>query len=208
MEDTVYTKLAKARKAFKNANVKKSGENKFQGYKYFELSDILNAVTDINESLGLATVETVTAEKATLTVVNATKPEETIVFEVPMSTAELKGCHPVQQLGAAITYIRRYLYQNAYSVSEPDQLDSGKQEMRERKPAPQKVAPQQQKQKPVDKYTEFVRWVEQLQLKYGKGFITDVLGREGYEDITQVPRDENKMKSLMLKIQEAVKGVK
>lgn len=206
MEDTVYTKLAKARKAFKNSNVKKSGENKFQGYKYFELSDILNAVTDINESIGLATVETVTAEKATLTVVNATKPEETIVFEVPMSTAELKGCHPVQQLGAAITYIRRYLYQNAYSVSEPDQLDSGKQEMRERKPAPQKVA--QPQKNTVDKYTEFVRWVEQLQLKYGNGFITDVLGREGYEDITQVPRDEDKMKSLMLKIQEAVKVVK
>ena len=58
MEDTVYTKLAKARKAFKNSNVKKSGENKFQGYKYFELSDILNAVTDINESIGLATAET------------------------------------------------------------------------------------------------------------------------------------------------------
>jgi hypothetical protein len=206
MEDTVYTKLAKARKAFKNSNVKKSGENKFQGYKYFELSDILNAVTDINESIGLATVETVTTEKATLTVVNATKPEETIVFEVPMSTAELKGCHPVQQLGAAITYIRRYLYQNAYSVSEPDQLDSGKQEMRERKPAPQKFAPPQKK--PVDKYIEFVRWVEQLQLKHGNGFITDVLGREGYEDITQVPRDEDKMKSLMLKIQEAVKAVK
>ena len=56
MEDTVYTKLAKDRKAFKNSNVKKSGENKFQGYKYFELSDILNAVTDINESIGLATV--------------------------------------------------------------------------------------------------------------------------------------------------------
>ena len=206
MEDTVYTKLAKARKAFKNSNVKKSGENKFQGYKYFELSDILNAVTDINESIGLATVETVTAEKATLTVVNATKPEETIVFEVPMSTAELKGCHPVQQLGAAITYIRRYLYQNAYSVSEPDQLDSGKQEMRERKPAQQKVA--QPHKNTVDKYTEFVRWVELLQLKHGKGFITDVLGREGYEDITQVPRDEDKMKSLMLKIQEAVKVVK
>lgn len=206
MEDTVYTKLAKARKAFKNSNVKKSGENKFQGYKYFELSDILNAVTDINESIGLATVETVTAENATLTVVNATKPEERIEFSVPMSTAELKGCHPVQQLGAAITYIRRYLYQNAYSVSEPDQLDSGKQEMRERKPAPQKFAPPQKK--PVDKYTEFVRWVEQLQLKHGKGFVTDVLGREGYEDITQVPRDEDKMKSLMLKIQEAVKAVK
>jgi len=206
MEDTVYTKLAKARKAFKNSNVKKSGENKFQGYKYFELSDILNAVTDINESIGLATVETVTAEKATLTVVNATKPEETIVFEVPMSTAELKGCHPVQQLGAAITYIRRYLYQNAYSVSEPDQLDSGKQEMRERKPAPQKV--EQPQKNTVDKYTEFVRWVELLQLKHGKGFIIDVLGREGYEDITQVPRDEDKMKSLMLKIQEAVKVVK
>ena len=206
MEDTDYTKLAKARKAFKNSNVKKSGENKFQGYKYFELSDILNAVTDINESIGLATVETVTAEKATLTVVNATKPEETIVFEVPMSTAELKGCHPVQQLGAAITYIRRYLYQNAYSVSEPDQLDSGKQEMRERKPAQQKVA--QPHKNTVDKYTEFVRWVELLQLKHGKGFITDVLGREGYEDITQVPRDEDKMKSLMLKIQEAVKVVK
>jgi hypothetical protein len=41
-----------------------------------------------------------------------------------MSSANLKGCHEVQNLGAVETYIKRYLYQNCFEIVEGDVLDS------------------------------------------------------------------------------------
>jgi len=41
-----------------------------------------------------------------------------------MSTASLKGCHEVQNLGAVETYVKRYLYQNAFEIVESDALNS------------------------------------------------------------------------------------
>lgn len=184
----VFGKLAEARAKFKTAKVQKSGENKFQGYKYFELADILNAVTDINREVGLATVETVTADCATLEVVNVDDPADRIEFSVPMSTAQLKGCHPVQNLGAAITYVRRYLYQNAYSVAEPDQLDSGKQSMDE---APKK--PAQQKgtlASAAEKLAKFRAWVKEQEAKVGKDAVSDALALYGFDSLDDVTADK------------------
>lgn len=184
----VFGKLAEARAKFKTAKVQKSGENKFQGYKYFELADILNAVTDINREVGLATVETVTADCATLTVVNVDDPADRADFSVPMSTAQLKGCHPVQNLGAAITYVRRYLYQNAYSVAEPDQLDSGKQTMDE---APKK--PAQQKgtlASAAEKLAKFRAWVKEQEAKVGKDAVSDALALYGFDSLDDVTADK------------------
>lgn len=184
----VFGKLAEARAKFKTAKVQKSGENKFQGYKYFELADILNAVTDINREVGLATVETVTADYATLTVVNVDDPADRADFSVPMSTAQLKGCHPVQNLGAAITYVRRYLYQNAYSVAEPDQLDSGNQAMDE---APKK--PAQQKgtlASAAEKLAKFRAWVKEQEAKVGKDAVSDALALYGFDGLDDVTADK------------------
>ena len=41
-----------------------------------------------------------------------------------MSEANLKGCHPVQNLGAVETYIRRYLWVAALEIVEHDAVDS------------------------------------------------------------------------------------
>jgi hypothetical protein len=41
-----------------------------------------------------------------------------------MSTAALKGCHEVQNLGAVETYIRRYLWVTALEIVEHDAIDS------------------------------------------------------------------------------------
>ena len=164
-EANVYQRLASARARFKNAKIQKGGKNAFQGYTYFELSDILNALTDINAEVGLVTSEIITNEDAKLVVINTDNPEERIEFSVPMSTAQLKGCHPVQNLGAAITYVRRYLYQNAFSIAEPDQLDSGKQ---------------QKEEKPVDKSN----LCERTQfLVRQKKFVDAVLAKSGWEAV-------------------------
>jgi len=41
-----------------------------------------------------------------------------------MSTAALKGCHEVQNLGAVQTYIRRYLWVAALEIVESDVVDA------------------------------------------------------------------------------------
>lgn len=134
---TLYEKLAEARKKFKALGIRKGGRNDFQKYSYFELNDILKAVTDINAEVKLCTVENMDGEKAVLRVVDSEQPDSFCEFSVPMSTANLKGCHPVQSLGAVITYLRRYLYQNAYSVAEPDQIDCLNQDDYEPEPEPE-----------------------------------------------------------------------
>jgi hypothetical protein len=41
-----------------------------------------------------------------------------------MAEANLKGCHPIQNLGAVETYTRRYLWVTAMEIVEHDALDS------------------------------------------------------------------------------------
>ena len=57
---------------------------------------------------------------------NADNPEEKIVITSPMSSAQLKGCHEVQNLGAVQTYTRRYLWVAALEIVEHDAVDSSK----------------------------------------------------------------------------------
>lgn len=120
----VYEKLNEARIKFQNANVKKSGHNKFAGYTYYELSDILPAINKLAQELKFTCIVNFTNEIATLDFVDLEKPEDKIVFTSPMSKASLKGCHEVQNTGATETYLKRYLYQNCFEIVENDLLDS------------------------------------------------------------------------------------
>ena len=120
----VYEKLNEARLAFQKMNVKKSGNNKFAGYSYYELADILPAINEIAKELKFACVVTFGTEIAQLEFIDAEKPQDKICFLSPMSKASLKGCHEVQNLGAVETYIKRYLYQNCFEIVENDALDA------------------------------------------------------------------------------------
>lgn len=119
----VYEKLAEARAELKGKNLKMSGKNTYAGYDYFDLKDLLPYITEIEKEHKLLSVVRYGSDIATLTVYNTENPEESIEFSSPMSTAELKGCHAVQNLGAVETYIRRYLYLAAYEIVEAEQLD-------------------------------------------------------------------------------------
>ena len=134
----VYQKLQTARLLLQEKKLGKSGKNKFAGYEYFELHDFLPAVQTIFSDVGLCGVFRCDADSAFLMVYNNEKPEEVINFTAPMAAAELKGCHPVQNLGASISYLRRYLYVNALEIVEHDALDAttGKDPV----PAPKPVA--------------------------------------------------------------------
>lgn len=118
----VFEKLNEARIRFQNSNVKKSGKNSYAGYTYYELADILPAINKIAQELKFSCIVNFTPDLATLDFVDCEKNEK-ITFTSPMSEASLKGCHPVQNLGAVETYIKRYLYQNCFEIVEADALD-------------------------------------------------------------------------------------
>lgn len=119
----VYKKLQKARIKLQQTELRKSGKNKFAGYEYFELGDFLPAIQRICDEVGLCGVVSYDEVNATLTI-HDTDGDGTIVFSSPMSSAELKGCHAVQNLGAVQTYLRRYLWTNAFEIVEHDSLDA------------------------------------------------------------------------------------
>lgn len=119
----IYMKLQQARVTLQSMNLKKTGVNKFAGYKYYELGDFLPAVNSIMNDLKMCGFVTFSNDSANLTIVNAENPEETIVFSSPMRDASLKGAHEIQNLGAVETYQRRYLYQVAFEIVESDALD-------------------------------------------------------------------------------------
>jgi hypothetical protein len=120
----VYQKLNAARAKFHSIELKKSGHNKFAGYKYFELGDFIIPALEIFKEFGLTGIISFGKETADLRIVNNEKPDEVIVIESPMSSAALKGCHDVQNLGAVQTYLRRYLWVAALEIVEHDALDS------------------------------------------------------------------------------------
>ena len=120
----VYTKLNHARERFHSRQLKKSGHNKFANYYYFELGDFVIPALEIFKDVGLTSVISFTKDYADMRIVNTDKPEEVITITSPMSTAALKGCHDVQNLGAVQTYLRRYLWVAALEIVEHDALDA------------------------------------------------------------------------------------
>lgn len=119
----VYSSLQKCRVELQKKNLKKSGHNKFSGYTYYELADVLPTINQLMLENNLCSFVNFNNEIATLTIVSI-EDNSTITFTSPMSSASLKGCHDVQNLGAVQTYIRRYLYTNAFEIVESDALDS------------------------------------------------------------------------------------
>jgi hypothetical protein len=122
---SVYKKLQEARILLQNTKLSKSGKNKFAGYEYFELGDFLPQIQNICQNIGLCGVVSFDQTMAYLTIYDVDGTDKGfLTFTSPMSSAALKGCHDVQNLGAVQTYLRRYLWTNAFEIVEHDALDA------------------------------------------------------------------------------------
>jgi hypothetical protein len=118
----VFEKLNEARLRFQNAGVQKSGHNKFAGYTYYELADILPVINKLANELKFCCIINYKQDLATLDFCDIEK-DERITFSCPMCTTTVKGATEVQCEGAVITYLKRYLYQNCFEIVEADMLD-------------------------------------------------------------------------------------
>lgn len=120
---SVHKKLMAARIKLQGTQLKKSGLNKFAGYSYFELGDFLPEIQNIFNNLGLCGVVSYDTTHATLCITDVDDGTQ-IVITSPMAEANLKGTHPIQNLGAVETYQRRYLWMTAMEIVEHDILDA------------------------------------------------------------------------------------
>ena len=136
---TVHKKLMQARVKLQSVELKKSGHNKFAGYNYFELGDFLPSIQSIFNEVGLCGVVSYNNEYAQLCITDV-DDGTVIVITSPMAEANLKGTHPIQNLGAVETYQRRYLWMTAMEIVEHDVLDATTGSEPVAKAAPKPVA--------------------------------------------------------------------
>lgn len=120
---TIYQKLSDAREEFHTLKLTKTGHNKFANYYYFELGDFLIPALGIFKKHGLIGIISFGKEVATMGIRDL-ESGQGVDITSPMSTAALKGCHEVQNLGAVQTYLRRYLWVAALEIVEHDAIDS------------------------------------------------------------------------------------
>jgi hypothetical protein len=119
----IYEKIQKVKEEFLAKNIKKSGQNKFAGFSYYELSDITPPLIELCNKYKLFTAFRFTNEEAVLEIVNVEEPKEVQLYSSPMEELELKGCNKIQALGGTETYQRRYLYMAAFDIIEADLFD-------------------------------------------------------------------------------------
>lgn len=136
----LYKKLAKSRVDLQEMKLKKSGNNTFSHFTYYELSDFLGAINAICAKNGLLTQFNVVTdggrEKAILTIYNAEEPTEKLSFVAPTAEVEIGkkkdgtgGADPIQNLGGKLTYMRRYMFITAFEIAEIDSVESINREL-------------------------------------------------------------------------------
>ena len=128
-EITIYKKLMTARQEFHKKKLLKTGRNEFSNYSYFELGDFMPHAMKCLDAVGLIPVVTFNAEYAVMRVFDVDTGDY-IEITSPMSSAKLKACHEVQNLGAVETYERRYLWLALMEVVEGDPVEGAVVESR------------------------------------------------------------------------------
>ena len=127
-----------------NSKIKKSGKNKYAGFDYYELADFLPKLNELMLKYGVNDKFTIEEEKATLKLI---KGDESQVYNIPFERFEtplvykkdkngsfikdkngeliqIPSMQDIQYLGALNTYYKRYLYLNAFGITDGEVIDS------------------------------------------------------------------------------------
>ncbi len=128
MNKNLNDSIISIRVKLQNSKLKKSGKNKFAGFDYFELADFL---PKLNELMLEEQVNDRFYIKDDLATLELQKGEEINVYTMPFvlfSTPLNKNGQPsmqdIQYLGALNTYYKRYLYLNAFGITDGEVIDS------------------------------------------------------------------------------------
>lgn len=190
----VYQKIQAVKKELSARELKKSGENKFSGFKYYELGDFLPSIIELCEKYGLFTQITFTEDRGILNIIDCNaevkgedKPDEyrVVQSECPLRELELKGANAIQALGGTITYLRRYLYMNAFDIVEADMFDSAEFEKKKKAKTEKTVL-----EKVINNCKEAFKKADD-NVKKETGTLMKLLGYTTFADITKAQNKDD-----------------
>lgn len=123
----IYQKLQKVRYELSQKELKKSGKALAKDgtirYEYFELGDFMPHITSLCFENGLTPKFNFKIENATLIIVDSDSPDINLPFEMPVQIPSILMCNEMQNIGGAKTFAKRYLYFDAFEISETETLD-------------------------------------------------------------------------------------
>ena len=128
----IYQKMQAVKCELQKSVDSKSGKNNFAKFSYLQLTDFLPKLNELNAKYGLFTQfqiitsynpDGVKIEKAVLKIVDTDDTAKGLVYESETADAVVKGATAIQNLGSLNTYMRRYLYVEAYDLAVEDDLD-------------------------------------------------------------------------------------
>lgn len=119
-----------------NAKLKKSGKNKYAGFDYFELADFLPKLNELMLKEKVNDRFYIKDDYATLELQKGAEINvytmPFVLFETPVNlkqnpntgeVREVKSMQDIQYLGALNTYYKRYLYLNAFGITDSDVIN-------------------------------------------------------------------------------------
>lgn len=119
-------KIIKIKNKFYETEIKKSGKNKM--FQYFELKDFLPNLVKLMAEEEVNDVFTIDNDFARLKLIHKDEVNEYtipfVMFDVPVTSQGKDSMQKIQYLGALSTYYKRYLYMNAFSITENDKIDA------------------------------------------------------------------------------------
>jgi hypothetical protein len=110
------------------AKINKSGKNAHAGFTYFELADFLPNLNELMKKYLVNDLVSFTHDTASITLIlgeeSQTYSMPFVISETPLAKSGKKMMQDIQYLGALTTYYKRYLYQNAFGISDGEVIDS------------------------------------------------------------------------------------
>lgn len=155
-EKSLNESIISIRVKLQNAKLKKSGKNKFAGFDYFELADFLPKLNELMLEENINDRFYIKDDYATLEIQKgeeiATYTMPFVLFDTPLNWKEnkvtkkleqVKSMQDIQYLGALNTYYKRYLYLNAFGITDGEIIDSMDNENLQSKNTERKASPKQ-----------------------------------------------------------------
>ena len=181
--------IIKIRVDLQKSKIKKSGKNKFAGFDYYELSDFLPKLNELMLEEGINDIFTIKDGIAKLILLKGDERQEYEIpferFATPVNKNGQASMQDIQYLGALNTYYKRYLYLNAFGITDGEVIDGMNNEELETtkkivKPKDELMATEEQKEKIKDLYT-----TDEI-----KNYLMNVVKKNKLSDLTLVEASE------------------
>ena len=156
----IFQKLTYIQNDLLEIPIPKNGKNKFGGFTYYELEDLLPPILRLCKKYGCALyfnfpVVDGECHKGVLNLINWNDKHDCIKVEVPLPQLEkLPKMNYAQVSGTYQTYMKRYLILHTFDIVEKEVIDSGVLEENGKKQSTQTKKPVTEKKTPIKNKTE------------------------------------------------------